>query len=831
MSIRHRTLPLLGFSLIAAAASPIGADTLGFHLRALKREFADYRSSQATLPPERREPFKSRSPGLRLWDDKVLVTATLRGDATAVEADLRRLGMVNLSRYEDIVSGWMPLDRLGSLETIPGISHVRISTPANQAKNNRTALRASLGNAVVSQGDSAMQADRARKKYRVDGSGITVGVLSDSYDCLGEAGTDVLAGELPEGVEVLQEVSDCTTGADEGRAMMQLIHDVAPGARLLFHIAFGGEADFANGIVRLAEAGADVIVDDVGYASEPMFQDGLIAQAVNRVHSQGVAYFSSAGNSGRLGYETPFNPARVNLTGDIAHNFSPIPNAYDFYQAIEIPKEAEVGIILQWNDPFETGGGPGADSDLDIFLFNQDLTRVVASSEDDNIGHDPLERLNFVNENPENEDSESGTRFNLYISHRAGPPPERIKHVIWKTSPPQWPEERGFVPDQCALQNGFGGIGAGQPSDPETPAVRILEYADSNGNGTIFGHPNAAGAMAVAAIPYRETPWFGMCTELARIEHFSSAGGLPIYFDTEGNPLDDAPLIRRKPDITAPDGGNTTFFGEDTDQDELPNFSGTSAAAPHAAAVAALMREYNPFLTPDALYDAMRNSALDLDDPSTLDRFDQGFDFGTGYGLLDAPGAFLATEFDGLHMTLAPVPTGASPGDVLYYPLTVRNFSGIAANDVAIQGTLPAGTAVAGLEGCPAVDTAASACLLGDLEPGDRREVTLHLKIVDGKVGVIAPAFQLSTTSENLAPYGGGRLQTDTRIVHPTGDFNADGCVDLGDRAVLLTVIRGGLTDPQDLARYDLTDDGQLNQDDLRELVRLYSRPDGAPCV
>jgi hypothetical protein len=79
--------------------------------------------------------------------------------------------------------------------------------------------------------------------------------------------------------------------------MSQIIHDLAPGADLRFATALNGEQDFASQIGDLATAGAKVIVEDVTYLAEPMYQYGVIGMAVVDVTAQGVTYFSSAANS------------------------------------------------------------------------------------------------------------------------------------------------------------------------------------------------------------------------------------------------------------------------------------------------------------------------------------------------------------------------------------------------------------------------------------------------------------------------------------------------------------------------------------------------------
>src|SRR5262249_5293128 len=135
-----------------------------------------------------------------------------------------------------------------------------------------------------------------------------------------------------------------------------------------------------------------------------------------------------------------------------------------------------------------------------------------------------------------------------------------------------------------------------------------LQFATNS--GTSFGHPNAAGAEAVGAAFFGQTPAFGVSPPV--LESFSSAGGPQIRLNTAGSPI--TPVTRNTPDITAPDGGNTTFFGQDIgfDTDTFPNFFGTSAAAPHAAAVAALMRQANPSATPAQIYSALETTPINM---------------------------------------------------------------------------------------------------------------------------------------------------------------------------------------------------------------------------
>ena len=326
---------------------------------------------------------------------------------------------------------------------------------------------------------------------------------------------------------------------------------------------------------------ANIIVDDVLYFAEPMFQDGIIAQAVDAVAAPGVSYFSSAGNQARKSYEADFSPAGSGFTGTL-HDFDPGPGA-ETCQTITIPTGTTF-FSFQWTEPyFSIRGAPGSASDLDLGLF-LDAGGCAPSSFtglgglDFNVGGDPVEVFGVANSGPP-------IAVGLQISHSAGPFPERLKYVVFSRA---------------------------------TFSIDEFDTASS----TIYGHANAVGAEAVGAAFYGHTPAFGTAPPL--LEWFSSAGSTPIFFDTGGLPLPTSDL-RQKPAVVAPDGASTTFG----------NFFGTSAAAPHAAGVAALMLEAAGPLTPAVVYAALEDTAIDMDDPATAG-FDVGFDFGTGFGLIDA---------------------------------------------------------------------------------------------------------------------------------------------------------------------------------------------------
>lgn len=510
-------------------------------------------------------------------------------DAATVHAGLEAAGMDDVSVTGRAASGWMTFEEIAALEALEFVQFARAVYGSAQTGS------------VGAEGSLAINADAGRETFEVDGAGVRVGVLSDSFDALGGAAADRASGDIGD-VTVLRDSS----GTDEGRAMLQIVHDVAPGAELMFHTASGGQAAFADGIRSLADAGADVIVDDIIYLAEPFFQDGLVARAVDDVYADGVAYFSSAGNAGRESYESAFVGSGQSLAlqgsssmvdfGEM-HDFDPGAGV-DVRQRIVIPQGRDLFITFQWDQPFASvsSGGRASASDMDILLFGAngalETANLMGFSANFNIGGDPVEVFRFVNDT-------ATTEFDLVITHFGGPEAGLMKYID------------------------LGG------------AV-IAEY-DTN-SSTSYGHAPAEGGMGVGAAFWGQTPNHGQPTPV--LESFSSAGPATILFDDDGVRLAEAE-IRQAPDVVGPDGANTTFFGFDIgyDADTNPNFFGTSAAAPHVAAVAALMLQLDPTLTPDQIYAAMQDTAIDMGAA--------GVDDESGYGLVDAAAALAAVSQGG----------------------------------------------------------------------------------------------------------------------------------------------------------------------------------------
>ncbi|WP_375446774.1 cellulose binding domain-containing protein [uncultured Fibrella sp.] len=624
---------------------------------------------------------------LRIEDNRILIEAIVVDgqDASTLLAQLQALGLTEGISEKRMVSGLLPIDKIDDLKNL---SALRFARPSYEPIHN-------IG-ATTSQGDRAMKADVARQLNNVTGSGSKIGVLSDSYNAKGGAATGVASGDLPANVQVIDDFL-MSTATDEGRAMIELIHDIAPGANVAFNTANRGQAGFAKGIRDLAAAGCNVIVDDVIYFAEPFFQDGIIAQAVDEVKAtRNVTYFSSAGNNARNSYQstyseaTPFAGPFANDPYIGAHNFG----GGDIRHSVAVPARSSIRLGLQWDNPFASvSGGAGAQTDMDLLVYRNGAFQQSLSGFSNNLGGDPLELVTLTNTGT------ASATFELIIAHYAGPAPTLVKWV--------------------AFTNG-----------------QSIAFEYPTRSSTCFGHANAAGAIATGAADYRRTPVYNGAST-ATLEGFSSAGGTPILFNVAGQRI--ATVNRQKPEITAVDGTNTTFFSSDSDGDGFPNFFGTSAAAPHAAAVAALLQQFNRNqLSPDRIVSLLEQTALDMDDPATTG-FDTGFDTGTGYGFIQADRALAASNTAPTVANAIPAQSGRV-GQAFSYVIPANTFDDLqtpTSLTLSVSG-LPPGltfTAPATISGTPLTATGSPFTVtVTATDPGGLSVSTTFLFTIEGPV-------------------------------------------------------------------------------------------------
>ena len=291
-------------------------------------------------------------------------------------------------------------------------------------------------------------------------------------------------------------------GGDEGTAMLEIVHDIAPNASLSFHDCGWNVLEFNQAIDALADAGCRVIVDDIGWTDEPFFEDGVVAaRAADAVSRRGVVYVSAAGNDARLHYQGLFRPDGAEVDGRSWHDFSAGAPSASNRLYVDLPPGDSVTAVLEWSEPF---GSAASNYDLALYDTADRSVPLAVSSRVQDGNDDPLEVVTWVN---------------------AGAATVQAEVAVSK------------------------------PSSAPTRTLELFVYPDGGASllptntvpaDSVYGHPAAAGVVAVAAIDATDP----MGT---RLEPYSSRGPVTIM-----QPL---AATRQKPDCSGVDGVRVTGAG------------------------------------------------------------------------------------------------------------------------------------------------------------------------------------------------------------------------------------------------------------------------------
>ncbi|MHB8640533.1 MAG: S8 family serine peptidase, partial [Candidatus Acidiferrales bacterium] len=514
------------------------------------------------------------------------------------------------------VQGLLPVTMISQVSALPFVRYIRL--PDYGFTNTGS---------VESQGDAILQATTARSQFGVDGTGIRVGVISGGIGGIFATGcttcgpttatpSPINLGDLPNATGarnssgILTSVSGGITAqsfpvssADlenhaqpdgplgvnaEGTAMLEIVHDLAPGAQLYFANPAGGTSLSFEQAVDYLAANTDVVVDDIAFFSSDAGNtfpfDGSSSVSTNTATDLNTdtnrirGYFTAVANQAFDHWGEPWTDSGKNLTlscpassggtsttGDV-QLFQATANTKDagslgpyLADPLTVPNGATVNVLLNWND-----SSSGSSNDYDLFLYliqSNTLVSPLQCSINPQTGtQPPIEELTYQNT--------SGATQEVGIL---------IQNV-------------GNLAAARNFDMFVQGIGNGKDLNFYTPSGSVPAESDAGGS--------PVSVVSVGAIDQTQCTAQGNCT--GSVESYSSQG------PTEATPQAAA---RMKPDVTATDdvavtgaggfgmnGTNGTSTGGCAIGETPCFFAGTSAAAPHAAAIAALTLQAAPCL-------------------------------------------------------------------------------------------------------------------------------------------------------------------------------------------------------------------------------------------
>lgn len=500
------------------------------------------------------------------------------------------------------VQARVPVARLQSIAQLESVDAIRLPSYGRRRAGT-----------VNTEGDAIVYADAVRQQFGLDGTGVRVGVISDGLKgvfakgcttaCGAADGGPMATADLPSAVGVRNAGGVLTSASGgiigrsfqangdleglppptpacgfagagaEGTALLEIVHDLAPGARLSF---VNGDTDLAfSQAVNFLAASNDVVLDDIGFFGEPYDGTSAVsrntAAALNNPEFPIRAYFTAVGNEADEHYYGLFEDSRIDGTtvngianGGHLHLFRRTADTTDVlglgaqpYNLISLPQNGEVAVFLTWDDAFGASG-----NNYDLYLVQQSTGRVVASSTDLQSGRqDPAETIDYVNRGAQD--------FFRIVVQNVGDAAQPRHLNIFSLQP------------QCAA----GGPQALAPPRHErhnynTAARSVAAQSDAGGSpvsviavGAICSSSAAAAGAFSSAVPNES------CLD--------RSAATPESFSSRGPTIDG----RVKPDIAAIDGVSTSGAGSFGTL-----FFGTSAAAPHLGGLAALLLQSAPCL-------------------------------------------------------------------------------------------------------------------------------------------------------------------------------------------------------------------------------------------
>ncbi|WCE93268.1 hypothetical protein [Acidithiobacillus ferriphilus] len=417
-----------------------------------------------------------------------------------------------------------------------------------------------------------------------DGQGVRVGVISNgtnNYPALRQA--NILPGNV-------QIYSRPTAQGDEGDWMMQIVHNIAPAARLGFCAGGAPEKTNACAHTLITQFHANIIVDDIN-PQPTSFSPTLKMLGYSTLHKEfpNVLFFTGAGNNNGGYYESSWvpTPLAINRKTYLAQDFGQSSGTSSApYDRFLLPAHASALVMLG--------------------------TNALPPFHDRCSSTNPFTRLVLLNTNNRILASVSSRCPELHAHFQNSRDTPRVLRIAVLLN--RKPQIEQFALKLVAI---FQGEGV-SPLD--------LQYHTS---GSAGNSATAPGLVAVAAVD----PGSDYHNEFID-EPFANQG--PQYMDYEADPSSATGWTRlsqeerfQQPLLAAPDRTIVAFPAQNAQGYVMRPFLGDSAAGPAAAGVAALLLSAHVPTTDILRY--LEQGAIKQGQPGWSPRF--------GYGVVNADAA------------------------------------------------------------------------------------------------------------------------------------------------------------------------------------------------
>jgi hypothetical protein len=483
---------------------------------------------------------RARLEGLRTTPTTVQVQLSAR-DTTAALKAVRAAGGTVLNRYRSLIEARVPARAVGRLAASRAVRRVQQPLRPHADSVTDEAVKLSGAATWIANGTA--------------GTGVTIAIVDLGF---GDWQAMQAAGELPADMITADFCAPGEFDGDpHGTAVAEIVHDMAPGARLAL-VCVDSLAGLGQAKDWVVGKGIPIVNHSLGWlntwsgdgngpATSP---DGIAADA----RARGVLWVNAAGNEAQDHWSGTFVDSDGNAWNDFA---PPNPEApLDEGNSFPLDKGQEVCGYLKWND------WPASAQDYDLYLYRESPAAPPGQ---------PASKPTLI---AQSTNLQNGTQ----------PPTESICYTN-------------------TTSNTLIGYDFAIRADSVTASPQLdLFVTFSPGPAPSLQYAVEPGSLLEPAASTRVLTVGASCWANSLLEAFSS----------QGPTLDG----RIKPDLTAPDGVSTATFGQSAGCSDLGvGFFGTSAAAPEVAGAAALVKQANPAFGPSELQATLESSALDVATP------------------------------------------------------------------------------------------------------------------------------------------------------------------------------------------------------------------------